>query len=254
MKTDLPDVGEMMFRRIAGLDASPPRQAPPSKKILVLSTPRSGSNLFCDSLEGTGKFGWPSEWLHPDMIRAYRIAKKRDGLVLGDYLDFVVRRSTTENGVFSMKLHIGQYMHWKSRGFDPLSLGFDRVFYLWRKDLVSQAYSLAKAGVSGQWRSSLKPLAVVSPGQIGDSMIAAQLAQLMAWLEYYAANLAGSVDRSYCYEEFSADLSGLCSVLGDCGIGHDASEGFAPLTKMQRKPDDLERVEQFRRLLAGLAG
>jgi hypothetical protein len=48
-----------------------PDRPPPRIRLMILSTPRSGSSLFCDLLESMAAVGSPLEWLNEERIRAY---------------------------------------------------------------------------------------------------------------------------------------------------------------------------------------
>lgn len=73
------------------------------KKIVILSTQRSGSTVVCDDVEGTGKLGRPSEYF----------IKVIDALEKGpEDLESLIREAVgkgkTENGITSIKVMANQ--------------------------------------------------------------------------------------------------------------------------------------------------
>src|SRR5215470_9144261 len=149
-----PSVNDWYVEQFRELDRRPARRSGPAKRIAILSTPRSGSTFFCESLAGTGLFGKPEEWLNPRRVEACRQLRGGETINLGDYLGYVLNRTTSDNGVFSIKIQIDQYQSWKDqKNFDPFDLRFDAVFYVYRRDKVAQAHSYAKAVMTDQWRS-----------------------------------------------------------------------------------------------------
>src|SRR4051794_31844384 len=75
-------------------------------RYIICTTPRSGSNLLCDLLLGSGAMGRPREVFN---IKATLVpVAKQNGLLdgepeaveMGAYLDLVLTKYTTQNGVF----------------------------------------------------------------------------------------------------------------------------------------------------------
>src|SRR6056297_1913744 len=152
--------------------------------VILASTPRSGSNLLSLGLGATGRFGVPSEYLgaaqlgraasEPGPLRmTSRAAVRRwvrrltfrrdweatfdvDPATIGPYIDDLVRRRTTPNGVFAVKVHWSQWTELQQR-FD-----FDeswcvqpvRWVYIRRRDTVAQAVSFVRAQQTLRWVST----------------------------------------------------------------------------------------------------
>jgi len=248
-------VKEWYAEQFRDLDRRPRRGSGPARKIAILSTPRSGSTLFCDSLASTGLFGQPEEWLNPRRIEAYRRIRGVESAHLAEYLGFVSSRTTSDNGVFSIKIQIDQYKTWKEKAnFDAFDLQFDVILYVYRRDKVAQAHSYAKAMMTDQWRSyfASKPGFAAEP--VAKSAIANALLSIVGWEEFYETNLSRRVNRTYCYEDIAGDDDFLRRALEDCGIAHAGPLEAKPTTVVQRGTADLLEIEAFKRYISGSAG
>jgi LPS sulfotransferase NodH len=248
-------VNDWYMEQFRDLDRRPDRRTAPSKKIAILSTPRSGSTFFCDCLAGTGLFGQPEEWLNPRRIEAFRRVRGVESIDLGVYLGHVLNRTTSDNGVFSIKIQIDQYKTWKEKAnFDAFDLQFDAVFYIYRKDRVAQAHSYAKAMRTDKWRSYFDSKPGSGDGPVPRSATANALLSIVGWEEFYDSYLAPRVGRTYCYEDIVADQDFVRRALDDCGIGHAGPLDAKPTTVVQRSEADLQEIEAFKRYISGLAG
>lgn len=70
-----------------------------------------------------------------------------------NYLDFVLKKTTSLNGIFAVNFHVDQYQNLlRNHRIDLFKLNFDRVYYLSRRDKLGQALSLTKAIITDQWR------------------------------------------------------------------------------------------------------
>ena len=226
------------------------RVARPSKKVAIISTPRSGSTFFCESLSGTGRFGEPREWLNPRQVGAFARYSGQKVIKLQEYLKFVMERTTTANGVFSINFHVDHFIYWKKRKYDPFSLGFDRVFYIYRRDKLAQSYSFAKARVTDQWFSLVEPVRKVDPIEISNSKILNALALQCNWEDVYARHIRHHVHESYCYEEVMANPDDhFRSVLAACGIEHLDIEKFHSGLDVQRQDGDIARLKDLKKYL-----
>lgn len=232
------------------LAAKSPYRNSPCKKIAIISTPRCGSTFICESLSKSGKFGDPSEWLNPRRMAVYARYFGFSQLHLQNYLEFVMARTVTENGIFTLNFHIDQYMYWKDQNFDPLSLGFDHIIYLYRRDKVAQAYSYAKALVTDQWRSTMEPIQTVEASKISNLQILNALNMQCIWDEIYANHLAQYVRTTFCYEEVvNKPAEYFHDILMACGIDHDDICIFNSGLEVQRREEDQARIEEFHRYL-----
>ncbi len=132
---------------------------------LILATPRSGSYLLSEALEGTGLAGHPAEYFGPH--RSTRLHKLWGITSHSDYLDRLLREFATPNGVFGAKVMWRQYLSLlRDLGFGPIfqskssaammNSRFPDLHYVWitRRDKVRQAVSYWKALQTSRWSLS----------------------------------------------------------------------------------------------------
>lgn len=242
---------DWMVEQFGRLDQIAARGRPVLQRIAVISTQRSGSTWFCETLGRSGLFGIPEEWLFPQAIGAYLKSRSLHSFDLAEYLKYVADRTTTENGVFSINFQIDQYLFWKKRNLDLFGLRFDKIIYLYRRDKVAQAYSYAKAEMNGQWRSHFAPTRRVEPKDISASRVAAALKLLCEWDELYVSKLREKVDLELAYEDFSTDSSCFQRVFDVCGIGGNPCGGMDNQLKVQRSEADMQRIREIKAYLSG---
>lgn len=167
-------------------------------RLLIISTPRSGSTMFCDVLNRTGLIGECWEWFNFRYLEAYGKIRGLRNVDLNEYLNFIVARTIGDSGVFAVNMHVEQYVQLKEKGFDAFTLGFDHVVYLYRQDRIAQALSLARARATDVWVSATEQ----KEAQIGVAEITASLHHLVASEKIYLDNLQLRVNQSYAYEQF----------------------------------------------------
>jgi LPS sulfotransferase NodH len=124
----------------------------PRISYLVCSIPRSGSNLLCGLLWGTGVAGAPTELFHPDFMR---MLERHWGVeTTAEYVQQLLARKTGPNGVFGAKVHWGQY-HPLFGATDPRQvLPNLELIYITRRDHVRQAVSWVRALQTLRWQSN----------------------------------------------------------------------------------------------------
>jgi len=225
------------------------RQAPdcptPNKKIAIISTPRCGSKFFCESLASTGRFGRPKEWMNIRYVKAYARLFELKDMDLNQYLQFVMAKTTTSNRVFTLNFHVEQYTEWQKNNLDLLRLGFDKLYYVYRKDKLAQALSFAKARLTDQWSSKSGPLRETPIGEINNSDILKALYHLSLQDEYYRTHLAKHVQREYCYEDFTTSNSCFHDVLADNAIEHQDIQIFTSGMAVQRGASDTQKMHDL---------
>lgn len=132
----------------------------PARRYLILSSQRTGSNYLCRRLCNVqGRFGLPSEYLHPKAIKMLSprlvAGAVRDGkLPLGTYMQAVERARTTADGWFGIKVQPGQLLGAVGRqdaDVQRFVANFDRIVLMTRRDKLGQAVSGAIAQVTGKW-------------------------------------------------------------------------------------------------------
>lgn len=173
------------------------------RTVVVASEARTGSTLLCSALGRTGKVGRPLEYLQPVWFesghrvfgwplptpreRRRRVARRvtlrrhwwgyRDieSSTLPQYIDALVRRRTTPNGVFGLKIHWETYRRCcELDGFDvgmlPQPISWVHVT---RDDLVAQAVSFVKASQSGVFAVSGRGPRFSAPVRYDDDALVA---------------------------------------------------------------------------------
>jgi LPS sulfotransferase NodH len=228
--------------------------SPPLRKVAIISTPRCGSKYFCSALGATGRFGDPMEWLGPEWAQAYAKLTGAHEVDLGVYLKFILARTTTPNGVFTLNFHVYQYMHWRRQGIDLMRIGFDRVYCLARRDRLAQALSLAQARRTGEWSSlhwtpEASQQANPEPSLVTDTEIFKALHDLSLMDEQYRALLADRTAATFWYEDFTSNDAAFRRVLSDNGVEHSDLVSFSSPLRQQRGESAQARIEQ---LLASL--
>lgn len=131
-----------------------------TKRILILSTPRSGSTFFSTTLNEIAHFGIIHEWFNDRYINRYiklRGIKPKE-FNINEYAQLVINKTTSSKGCFGVNIHMEQLTKWKERGVDLLSIGFNLIVFVNRKDKINQAISLATGEKNDVWdgSSSLK--------------------------------------------------------------------------------------------------
>lgn len=244
---------ETLIEPLIALERLPARTSPPTKKIAIFSTQRSGSTHFCNLLGSSHEFGVPREWLNQRALDLYLKNRRAENLHFPDFMRDVLFKTATPNGVFSINIQMNQYIHWRERGFDLLAIGFDKIFYLSRRDKVAQAFSFAKAIATDQWMSNQAPRRNISPNAITNSLILHSLYAFSKWEEYYNLHVSQFVDKAYLYEDIVEDSSIVQSVFRECGLECREPEKLSSSIKVQRTDEDDLRIREFRNYLAELS-
>jgi LPS sulfotransferase NodH len=214
----------------------------PRTKVAIISTPRCGSKYFCESLASSGRFGRPLEWVNVLYISAYARLLGLKDVPLNQYFQFILAKTTSPNGVFAINFHVEQYLYWRDKNVDLLRFGFDKLYYVFRKDKLAQALSFAKATRSGQWRSTDRAIRDTSAAEMRNSEIFSALYNLSLHEEYYKAHLVKHVRREFRYEDYTASDRCFHDVLADNGIEHQDIKNFRSDVTIQRASSDAQRI------------
>jgi trehalose 2-sulfotransferase len=131
---------------------------PADGSYVVCATMRSGSNLLCEGLMGTGLAGVPAEYFNPRQ-RARLTERWGCGDTTVDYIHELRARRSGPHGVFGLKLHSHQM-----RNLDALDMLLPGAVYisLRRRDIDAQAVSLWTASETRQFFR--EPGAADAPG------------------------------------------------------------------------------------------
>lgn len=178
------------------------------KTLLVLCSPRSGSTLLADMLNHSGCVGMCEEWFNFEYMEAYRRLRGVKYITFREYFDFL-KRKTISNGVFSIKAHLPQVIAVeKAFKLDLEYFNPDYTVYVYRRDKVAQAVSLAKAIASDQFRHDEEQLG--DPKTVDHEKIAKSLAVLVDHDK--AFHVSFYADLKVAYEDFSVD-TGCCDTI-----------------------------------------
>lgn len=200
----------------ARFDTDADAKRSPSRIVVLLSTPRSGSTYLCELLHCAG-FCTAHEYFQPEQylrLLAHRWGCVDQGrLSWPRYAHALENHRTSSKGVLGINVH-GKHLH----RFDEALPHFRaaHVDYLWlkRRDKLRQAVSLAIAKQTGQWSSLFKQRA---EARYDRSLIQQSLRTIHADEDLIAAYLHAreiSYDTIY-YEDIVRDSgSALQSVFG----------------------------------------
>ena len=239
---------EFIFNIFKRIDQVQTSHIKPIRKIAIFATPRSGSSFFCDFLRQTKIIGEPREWLNEKFTSAYANYSKKQKVSLKDYVNYIFTKTTSESGIFSIKILLQDYFIFLNKEkFDLLSLGFDDIIFLSRHDKVAQAYSLAKASISNQWVSFVKPSKELNLDNIKNSDILQHLHRLVLMEELFESHMPSNTYLKYVYEDFIKQTELPHKVLNDLKLSISPKTKFNSQLERQTTQHDLLRIEQFRK-------
>lgn len=251
MKTD-----DVIFNAIKELDDLP-SVAPPQdfKKLMILSTPRSGSSLFCDVLNQTGMIGRCTEWFNLRYIKAYGKLRQRQNIDFTAYIRFLVEKSVQGTGVFAVNMHIENYIRLLKSDVDPLKLvNFDHFIYIKRGDKIAQAVSLALALKTDRWSAD----ATTQPGSDATpefEEITKALLRLIQAEKRYRMQFRPRVAAEFQYEEFSdLDKPGsFIKLFNLLGIDLEPDQTFASNMQIMRTDKTKNLAKTYSDFIHGIS-
>jgi trehalose 2-sulfotransferase len=236
---------------------------PPRFRYVILSTPRSGSELLCAYLRQRG-IGVPSEYFGTENLAERLGCREGDhGIVFPRYLHRLEAKRTTPSGIFGLKLHPGQLeaLFEKNTELAIRVLGhFNRIVVLRRRDKVLQAISLMRARLTGQYHvlagDEARP--VRADDDILFGLITASMSGILSD-EHYAATLLSRIDPRKISALWYEDLSeALCAELAASLCAEVGSSVPEPIPDVRhglpRKGDSLEAAAIKERYLAFITG
>lgn len=185
-----------LFRR---LHATPDSKVPLKDALLILCTPRCGSTLFCEALNSTGTMGIAEEWFNYEYFAAWSKVVNKP-FTLRDYVQWVVRKSTRNTGIWVLKWHVGQLVSMNDKfklGIE--SMDFRHTIYLYRRNKLAQAASLVAAITSDQFRSYEKQ---EQEPQFSLQGMAEGLESITKFDQFARKYLAKYWQAEYAYEDF----------------------------------------------------
>jgi LPS sulfotransferase NodH len=128
----------------------------PKQRYIILSSPRTGSTMLASALYSTSLAGVPFEYFHQYLLKARNHPERRPN-ELSVYLKEMIRRRTSPNGYFGMKLQFGQFEYLFGQNQAALSFGakflseFDKFIMIFRRDKILQAISELLARENQVW-------------------------------------------------------------------------------------------------------
>jgi LPS sulfotransferase NodH len=200
---------------------------------------------LCDIINNHGSLGHADEWLNPSHL-SFLPPDICDFAKFEDFLRLIISKSATENGVFSLNLHISQYEEWlKEHGIDWLQvLDFDKVYFVGRHDKYAQAYSYTIAGKTNAWQQYDDTKRQL-PDDVDFYSILEHTSMILKMEHFYEQKLKHHVHREFFYEDFTSDISTtlqcICEDLDVPFQGVPESE-----LKIQRKSYDQTALDEFR--------
>lgn len=208
-----------------------PPPIPPRRSYLLCTTVRTGSTLLCELLTSTGLAGHPSELFSPPGRRT--LAGTWGTPTVTAYVDELLRRLVTPNGVFGAKVGIPALTdlleHLRAEGDDAsahelLAEAFPGLRYVWisRRDRVRQAVSWERAVQTGLWTHTGAPPPIVVPRPRFDAAAIRRRIDAIERDERWWADLfaeAGVGPVRVFYEDLVADGAAVVRrVLDELGI------------------------------------
>lgn len=233
--------------------ADRPDSVPVEKGLLVISTPRSGSTLFCDILTNSGQIGICDEWFNECYFAVWQEMMDLEEFNMKDYILWIARKTVGDTGVIALHVHVGQLIHvCNTYQFSFGDMAFDHVAWVYRKDKIAQAVSLAKANSTDCWKSTEMPKC---DPDLSYRNISAQLNYLIDHDQFYRDHISIQLDaKSYEYTEFctlpwgkNSPFNRVLSALGKPLIDVPKAS-----TKKQGNADTKRMTTEFRNYLSGV--
>lgn len=187
-----------LYEKQFSVDLDQPENVP-SRSYVIGSVPRCGSHLFGHSLAAENTAGVPYEYCNPANLLQWRnLAKKRDN---ASTLQYIMRRRTTPNGVFGIKLHFSHLLFMRQWCVPEEVLPAAKLILLRRKDLLGQAISYVIAKQTGSW---IDEMPANSEPYYDRNAIDSAIRSISIDYENWeiAANLLNWDYIKICYEEF----------------------------------------------------
>jgi trehalose 2-sulfotransferase len=220
------------------------------KSYFIASSYRCGSQYLSWRLWQTGVLGAPSEVLSPtNEMRIFMNRFKTSSPA--EYIDKLVARRTSPNGVFGMKAH---FHHFEAflKGYPALldALSPMTFVYISRQDKVAQAVSMARALQTGQWTSRMESGA--SPSlQYDREMIAKCMEDIkqqdINWRRWFESRNVAPFQVTY--NDVATDAESVVNRIVELlGVEKDERvEVNVPPVKKQGDETNQEWIERFQR-------
>lgn len=222
------------------------RTEDPSVQYMLATIPRSGSTYFALELWKTGVLGAPMEYANTPYISMLKERLHSD-LDIVSYWREVQKRRTSPNGVFGYKMFIKNYLDYDGPNLElSTKLAPDKVVFLTRKDITSQAVSLSRAVQSKAWFHGVD--LAQTPRYCFDDIqkLVEQIEHETATWERIFEITSADVLR-VAYEDLIEDresvIKRVCQFVGS--ELDDSSALDIPCIKIQRTPESAEWVKKY---------
>jgi trehalose 2-sulfotransferase len=195
-----------------------PGTTPVRIRYCILSSQRSGSTLLARMLFQTRLAGDPLEFFNLRLLRLAQVQTGNQSLTPIEFARLMELRRTSPNGVFGMKIHYEQMLRaFQSSVPNQKMIEFLRnqhhLFWMRRRDRISQAISLAVATQTNSWSSEEPQKASANSASCLDCINSLQAIsfQDLGWEQFIkTAKLRA---RVIWYEDLISDYEGTCRLV-----------------------------------------
>lgn len=230
-----------------------------ARRLIMLFASRCGSSYLCRVLKGTGLMGMPAELFNKRKMR--ELAIEYGSRTANETIRRMVADHCTANGTFVVKSGPRNLALLYALREYPENFARWHFAFLTRDDVVRQAISIVRMGLTGQVHSFHEPRRILTDDDYDFAAIATQLNNVRnsnnASLMFLKTNALPYIHL--VYEDFIADIAGSARRLGK-HIGVDIPETtISPHQDTDRVGDDLTGrwaqrfVEDMARVLPDVA-
>jgi LPS sulfotransferase NodH len=191
-----------------------PSDGCPTHKVLICTSPRSGSFLLCRKMIGCG-LGIPHEYFNAIHVKDIGVRfgiidlalpqRMKDDLKLLERYTDMLAAERTANGVLAIKLQFWQYDMFLDNPVGDKFLQNAWFVHLYRSDVLGQAISLHFARLTGKWGfdDSITTTPAASPNFFNFNAIDQEIEGILGedhnWRRFFAKN--GITPFEIAYEE-----------------------------------------------------
>jgi LPS sulfotransferase NodH len=234
----------------------------PAVSYLVCATSRSGSNLLCGLLRGTGVAGQPEAYFAHELEPCW--ARRWGASGPGEYVHRAIREGSGANGVFGAKvlwLHLPNLLvkleavqgrrEMEERALLESTFPGLRLVWIRREDVVAQAVSFARAMQTDQW-TALDPRRPDRAPRFDFAQIHRFVGEIeeqnAAWKRWFRAN--GLTPFGVSYEDLVADMEGVTRrLLEFLGVAVPEDAPIEPQHARQADSVNAEWAARYRQMV-----
>lgn len=137
----------------------------PDKKILILSTPRTGSTALCNNLSKNG-FGDIREYFGGLVMHRYIESLNGIPMNFKEYLHIVFNHGLSQENIFGVNVQPDQFIELIARKINILGLKFEKIYLLERRNKLKQAFSFMKSQKTFIYTPDILNMAEMEYGEI----------------------------------------------------------------------------------------